>query len=361
MIVKNEEENLRACLESAADLADEIIIVDTGSTDRTIEIASEYTRKIFNFEWVDDFSAARNFSYSKATKDYIFWLDADDIITEPNRKKFLQLKNEMYKNSVDVVLMKYEYFRSPDNELFMQTRERLSINDPKIRWCEHIHETLDLDVEGLSILIADISITHTLKDLKDSSSRNFRILTDLILRNKASAREKFYYGLMLAISNKYEEAKKYLEESIESQASLDILRGILYLHKIYLTEEENDKALRILADHQESLDDMSELHCAFGDYYKDLKEDYKTAITHYEKAMSCTGYTNGMPGYTNSQFYYFIPLKSLGFCQIKENRYSDALDSYRKARVYDRKDETLKQLVNTLEKLISATSFENSA
>ena len=82
MIVKNEEDVIGRCLECVKEVVDEIIIVDTGSTDSTVEIAKEYTNKIYNFEWVDDFAKARNYSFSKATKDYIMWLDADDIILE---------------------------------------------------------------------------------------------------------------------------------------------------------------------------------------------------------------------------------------------------------------------------------------
>ena len=67
MIVKNEADILRRCLVSIADLMDEIIIVDTGSTDRTKEIAEEFTDKIYDYEWQDDFAAARNFAFSKAS------------------------------------------------------------------------------------------------------------------------------------------------------------------------------------------------------------------------------------------------------------------------------------------------------
>ena len=71
MIVKNEEKVLARCLDSIAGLMDEIIIVDTGSTDKTKEIAGKYTDNIYDFEWIDDFAAARNFAFSKATKEYI--------------------------------------------------------------------------------------------------------------------------------------------------------------------------------------------------------------------------------------------------------------------------------------------------
>jgi len=72
MIVKNEERILARCLDSVKDLVDEIIIVDTGSADATKRIAAEYTDKIYDFTWIDDFSAARNFAFSKASKEYIY-------------------------------------------------------------------------------------------------------------------------------------------------------------------------------------------------------------------------------------------------------------------------------------------------
>ena len=80
MIVKNEEDILARCLDSLKGLMDEIIIVDTGSTDRTKEIAANYTDKIYDFSWCDDFAAARNFSFYKATKEYIYAPDADEVL-----------------------------------------------------------------------------------------------------------------------------------------------------------------------------------------------------------------------------------------------------------------------------------------
>ena len=78
MIVRNEEDVLARCLDSVSSLVDEIIIVDTGSQDKTREIAARYTDHVYDFTWIDDFAAARNFSFSKATMDYQMWLDADD-------------------------------------------------------------------------------------------------------------------------------------------------------------------------------------------------------------------------------------------------------------------------------------------
>src|SRR4029450_5445578 len=83
---KNEEANLPDCLRSVADLVDEIIIVDTGSTDRTKEVAKQFGAQVFDFPWIDNFAAARNESLSHATCPWILWLDADDRIDEANHQ-----------------------------------------------------------------------------------------------------------------------------------------------------------------------------------------------------------------------------------------------------------------------------------
>jgi glycosyltransferase involved in cell wall biosynthesis len=107
MIVKNEENTLPRCLNSIKDLVDEINIVDTGSTDKTIEIAKQFTERVFHFSWVNSFAKARNYSFSLATKDYILFLDADDVLLEEDREKFRKLK-ETLDLSVDGVSMIYQ-------------------------------------------------------------------------------------------------------------------------------------------------------------------------------------------------------------------------------------------------------------
>ena len=87
MIVRDEEDHLAKCLESVRGLFDEIVIVDTGSVDRTKEIAREFGAKVFDFVWIDDFAAARNEALSHATGDYAFWLDADDVVEPAEREK----------------------------------------------------------------------------------------------------------------------------------------------------------------------------------------------------------------------------------------------------------------------------------
>jgi len=91
MIVRDEEENLPHCLESVRGIFDEVVVVDTGSGDRTAEIARAFGAKVFEFAWVDDFAAARNAALEHATGDYAFWLDADDVIEPEQRGKLVAL------------------------------------------------------------------------------------------------------------------------------------------------------------------------------------------------------------------------------------------------------------------------------
>ncbi len=91
LIVRNEEYDLPTCLQSIAGIADEIIVVDTGSTDRTKEVAAGFKAKVFDFPWVDDFAAARNESIRHATGEWVFWMDADERVDASNYRKIKAL------------------------------------------------------------------------------------------------------------------------------------------------------------------------------------------------------------------------------------------------------------------------------
>lgn len=158
MIVKNEEKVLARCLDSVRDLVDEMIIVDTGSTDKTKEIAARYTDKIYDFEWIFDFSAARNFAFSKASCDYIYSADADEVINEENREKFRILKETLL-SEIEIVQMYYGNQLSfgtiynYDKELRPKLFKRLRT----FEWMEPIHETVRLSPV---VYDSEIEITH---------------------------------------------------------------------------------------------------------------------------------------------------------------------------------------------------------
>ena len=158
MIVKNEEKQLRACLESLKPIADEIVIVDTGSTDCTKDIAREYTDLIYDFPWIDDFAAARNFAFSKATKEYIYTADADEVIDEANIALFRRVK-ELLPQEVEIVQMHYLNLME-ENTVYSSKRELRPKLYKRLRtfeWVNPVHETVRLDPV---IYDSDIEIRH---------------------------------------------------------------------------------------------------------------------------------------------------------------------------------------------------------
>lgn len=163
MIVKNEEKVLARCLDSICGLMDEIIIVDTGSTDRTKEIAAKYTDKIYDFTWVNDFAAARNFAFSKATKEYIYSADADEVFDAENFERFRFLKEAMLPD-VEIVQMKYGNQLS-HNTVYNFDEEYRPKLFKRLRgfvWQEPIHET----VRTMPVVYdSDIVITHLPENL----------------------------------------------------------------------------------------------------------------------------------------------------------------------------------------------------
>ena len=106
MIVKNEEDVLSRCLSSVQGLVEEMVVVDTGSTDSTKEVARKFTDRVFDFPWAEDFSQARNFSFSQATQQFCLWMDADDVIDPEYRQGFLELKQALPPQT-DVVMLPY--------------------------------------------------------------------------------------------------------------------------------------------------------------------------------------------------------------------------------------------------------------
>ena len=157
MIVKDEEEVLDRCLSGMKDLVDEMIIVDTGSKDRTKEIAGRYTDKVFTFEWTDDFSAARNFSFSKASMEYCMWMDADDVLLEKDRMAFLTMKRELSLDT-DIVMMRYHTaFDEKGNAVFWYYRERLIRNGRGFLWQGAVHEVI---TPGGNIVYSEAAVSH---------------------------------------------------------------------------------------------------------------------------------------------------------------------------------------------------------
>ena len=139
MIVKNEEKVLPRILKPMKEIVDKILICDTGSTDRTKEIIRGFTAEVYDFPWKNDFSAARNFISEKVSTDYWMWLDADDIVSEPEQKKIQRLKEELDDDTA-IVMMKYSMgFDKTGSPSLSYYRERLIKNHEGFCWQGKVH------------------------------------------------------------------------------------------------------------------------------------------------------------------------------------------------------------------------------
>lgn len=161
MIVRDEEAHLEACLKPVADLFEEIVIVDTGSKDRTRQIAARFTSQVYEFPWSDDFSAARNAALELARCPWVFWLDADDRVEEENRQRLARLFAELGPPRVylmDTVCLTQERGEEPR----WVTHRRLFPRDPRLAWRGRVHEQLRPDAWelGWEEVFSDVQIQH---------------------------------------------------------------------------------------------------------------------------------------------------------------------------------------------------------
>jgi glycosyltransferase involved in cell wall biosynthesis len=182
LIAKNEETNLPACLPSVAGLVDEMIVVDTGSTDRTKEVAAQLGARVFDFTWVDSFAAARNESLRHATGDWILWLDGDELFTEADRHKFRALRETLNGQEAAFVMTQRSAPEYPGGSPTEVQQVRLFRNHPAIRWSYRVHEQIlpGIHRAGHGVRWTDLIVTHTgyidpaLRQRK--TQRNLRLL-----------------------------------------------------------------------------------------------------------------------------------------------------------------------------------------
>lgn len=209
MIVKNEENYLERCLQSVRGVVDEIIIVDTGSTDRTKEIAKRYTQHVYDFNWINDFSAARNHALNFASSEYILQLDADEILQD-SQKELSKLDKDFYylriKNDLGSGMSLSHQFI------------RLFKNSPDIRYTGALHEQVNID-HGMErygylstvVIFHDGYKAHLVKS-RQKTQRNLSILLKEI-KEKPTAFNYYNLGMQYIIEEKYNDALKALKKS----------------------------------------------------------------------------------------------------------------------------------------------------
>ncbi len=251
MITRNEEAFLEQCLDSVKNIVDEIIIVDTGSTDKTKEIAKKFNAKIIDFKWVDDFSAARNESLRHATKQWILVLDADEVIAKEDLAKLKELINDdcigyyfilrTYTNDSTaagwVSSKDDKYSESKSTSGWFSTRLiRLFRNNKSIHFNGVIHETIDASIHRLGIVKdAPFPIHHFGRlspEKSDYKKEFYKKLGELKINQKQDFHSYSQLGIQAQEVGDYEKAVELFKKSIELKK--DYFKSWLNLGACYL-------------------------------------------------------------------------------------------------------------------------------
>lgn len=288
MIVKNEEAVLRRCLDSLADIVDEIVIADTGSTDSTKQIALEYTDKVYDFKWTGDFSEARNFVSSKATKEYIYTADADEYLDSKNRERLKQLKSVLLP---EVEIVQMLYCTPPELETVYnfekEYRPKLYRRLRTFTWIDPIHETLRIDPV---VFDSDIEIQH--RPTGNHASRNLEVMANTFKIGKRLSKKMHHMYAMelfrLGTDHDFCKAAPIFMQTMEQDdRSIDeIKEAICVLARYYrITGDIAGFFGNALKD--AVTESSAEICCELGMYYEN-EGNYKEALVWYQNALTET-------------------------------------------------------------------------
>ena len=264
MITKNEERYLEQCLNSVKEIADDIIIVDTGSTDKTKETAKRFNAKIFGFKWVDDFSAARNESIKHAAKDWILVLDADEVIEKKDLEKIknaienaesdlagFQMEQRSYisnffegalKNDSDFELVKQYPFYIPNHLV------RLFKNNLGLEFRHRVHELIEDSISEKNLKYKKIdAVLHHFGSLKDENligektEQYSRMILRQLEENTESARYNYQAARMHLGRNDFSNALKYFVKTAKLNPNYKLVFS--EIAKIYLGMNDKNRAV----------------------------------------------------------------------------------------------------------------------
>lgn len=227
MIVKNEERNIRQALSWGKGLVREQIVVDTGSTDNTVQIAQELGASVYHFPWCDDFSAAKNFAIEKATGNWIAFLDADEFFPPEELKKLRKILQKAHENKKEIIRtsMVHVFDREREDIQEVSVQERIFRNRKDLRYRNRIHEELGhVDGSPVNVLEAqeDLSILHTgysrEVDLREKGERNIRLLQRELQEDPENPLTLMYLADSSLLTKESQQALQYYRKAMLAAA-----------------------------------------------------------------------------------------------------------------------------------------------
>jgi glycosyltransferase involved in cell wall biosynthesis len=267
LIVRDEEANLIDCLNCIQALVDEVIVVDTGSTDQTRELARQAGAKVFDFEWVDDFSAARNFAVEQATGAWILWLDADDRIDATNQARLRRIFEYLLAKDQAYLMAQSSPVVANSGRGLHVEHVRLFRNHPNARWSYRLHEQLLPALQKLQfeIVRTDVTIDHhgyaDLATLQRKTERNRRILELELLERPDDGFVLFNLGNLHLDAGRLDLGIDFLQRAIQwTHPGASILpKAITLLARGYFQRGQMDRAFEEISNARYRFPDNVEL------------------------------------------------------------------------------------------------------
>jgi predicted SAM-dependent methyltransferase len=347
LIVRDSSATLDKCLSTFKEIAEEIVVVDTGSVDNTVEIARKYTDKVFFFKWIDDFSAARNFSLSKCTCDFIFWVDSDDhILPEDIQKvKNLDLSDK------EIVICNYVYSHEPVCNV---PRERIIRRSLGLRFEDEIHEYIPLTAK---VYISDISTHHDKQ--QGSSERNLALLEKVVLKSRyelkeqiekkqekeygyyCSSRSLYYLGKEFFEIFRYDQAIIYLEAFVKRNDAFweDVYQAHYQLANCYLNKGDEKKFKEHIYESMKVEEQRAEPYYLLGQFYMN-KQQWNKAI-HWFELCTHVKRSKDLLAYYEPDYSGYLPFLNLTIAYNNIGDTKKARECNKKALEYRPKDERM--------------------
>ncbi len=304
LIIKNEENNLRKCLDPIKKLNAEIVIVDTGSTDNSLSIAREYTDCIYPFEWINDFSAARNFAMEKASNNHVFFLDADEFTENINLDKI----NEYFKyypDSIGRITRRNKCVSGDGTCIFTDPVERL-FDKRFYKYTGAIHEQVTRkDNKPLEGFMLDWTVYHegymgTPEQLKKKGMRNAELLFKELEKNGDDPYVYYQLGQSYGLFEDYENSLKYYEKAVNlsPDTSLEYVEMTITNYGHALTNNNRAQEAALLETKYPCYMNNSDFVVMLAIANTKTGNLIK-AVNLYDTAVLCTkGYTEGTSSFT---------------------------------------------------------------
>jgi glycosyltransferase involved in cell wall biosynthesis len=313
MIVRDAEHKLGRTLECVKSFVDEMVIVDTGSTDGTKALAESYGAKVYDFEWINDFSAARNFALSKTTNDWVTWLDAGDVISLKAIQRFETVKAQLGNNDANYIIgILNRYYDEYGNVSVCHLTPRLVKKSAGAQWGMQLHEGIFLTEKPLVYIDYELVVEDPEGQLPSSTDRNLEIIDFYLAKNENIPYFRCLRVRELEILERYEEAVADIDEMMTFPMSKEQrAEYFLCVGRCFIKLGETEKAKEMLLKSIENEPTFRDGHILLGDFELANKQ-WLLAMKHYRDAVNILPDTHHWV--KKLPYWTYEPLEKLGIC-----------------------------------------------